>query len=175
MRSFQRLSLVLLLLVVGCISQSGPDQTLTAKLDPILHQLDDGGAVVSARVIDLSTHRELYASNPDDRFIPASNMKLQTGSAGLDRLGANHVFKTYLALDGDDLWLIGTGDPACGDAKIAAAQNETTTTMLDRLADQLKSRGTTHIKGNLNFYDGVFDDEWVNQTWSRRVLTEWDY
>src|SRR5256885_727110 len=173
MRSFQRLSLVLLLLVVGCISQSGPDQTLTAKLDPILHQLDDGGAVVSARVIDLSTHRELYASNPDDRFIPASNMKLQTGSAGLDRLGANHVFKTYLAFDGDDLWLIGTGDPACGDAKVEAQYGRTTTSMLDDFVHSLKARGVTKIKGTFYFYDGAFDGELVEHTWSKDFLTDW--
>src|SRR5438034_9844291 len=79
----------LILFASACASQRGPDESLGAKLDPIVHQLDGGGAIVSARVIDLSTHRELYASNPDDPVIPASNMKLQTSSAGLDRLGPN--------------------------------------------------------------------------------------
>src|SRR4051794_24727231 len=151
----------LILFASACTSQRGPDPTLTATLDPMVHQLDVGGAIVSARVIDLSTHRELYASNPDDPVIPASNMKLQTGSAGLDRLGASHVFKTYLAMDGDDLWLIGTGDPACGDAKIEAQYGRTTASMLDDFADALKAKGLTNIKGNLYFYDGAFDTELV--------------
>jgi D-alanyl-D-alanine carboxypeptidase/D-alanyl-D-alanine-endopeptidase (penicillin-binding protein 4) len=100
-------------------------------------------------------------------------MKLQTSSAGLDRLGPDHVFKTYLAMDGDDLWLIGTGDPACGDSKIEAKYGRTTMSMLDDWAAALKARGVTNIKGNLYFYDGAFDTELTEHTWSKGFLTDW--
>ena len=154
MKRLFHFSITCILLVLGCASQhreapttAGQDETLRAKLDPILHQLDDTGALVSARIIDLPNHRELYATRPDEPFTPASNMKLQTSSAGLDRLGPDHLFKTYLAMDGDDLWLIGTGDPGCGDAKIEAKYGRTTTSMLDDWSAALKARGITQIKG----------------------------
>src|SRR5947209_5754942 len=128
MKPILRLLILTILVVIGCApvhrevpkSTTRPGANLTATVDPILHQLDHTGAIVSARVIDLATGQELYATRADEPFTPASNMKLQTAAAALDLLGAEHVFQTYVAMDGDDLWLIGTGDPACGDSKIAA-------------------------------------------------------
>ncbi len=175
-----RLSLLFLLLIAGCTVHHAvtpqpelPDAALTAKLEPILHQLDAGGAFVSARVVDLSNHRELYATSPDEPVAPASNMKLQTGSAGLDLLGAGHIFRTYLATDGDDLWLIGTGDPSCGDSHIEAKYYRKTTSMLDDWSEALKARGVTQIKGKLYFYDGAFDDDRVEKSWGTSFLTDW--
>jgi D-alanyl-D-alanine carboxypeptidase/D-alanyl-D-alanine-endopeptidase (penicillin-binding protein 4) len=182
MKHHIRFALGLLLLSVGCTFQNRPAPTTTtcptstalaAKLDPILHQLDSSGAIVSARVVDLSNDTELYATHPDDPFTPASNMKLQTGSAALDLLGPDHLFKTYLAMDGDDLWLIGTGDPACGDPDIEAKHDRRPTSMLDDWAEALKAKGITNIKGNLYFYDGAFDAMIVEPSWGKGELTEW--
>ena len=91
----------------------------------------------------------------------------------MDRFGPDHLFKTYLALDGDDLWLIGTGDPACGDTNIEKKYGRKTTSMLDDWADALKKRGVTQIKGNLYFYDGTFEDQRVEPSWGRSELIEW--
>jgi len=167
------------LLFVGCTSQqpskpvTPPPIDLAPTLDPIVHQLDSSGAIVSARILDLETGKELYYVRPDEPMIPASNMKLQTTAAAVDRFGPDHVFKTYLAMDEDDLWLIGTGDPSCGDAKIEAKYGRKTTSMLDDWADALKKRGITQIKGKLLFYDGTFDTELVEHSWSKSFLTDW--
>ena len=150
-----------------------PNPALATTLDPILHQLDSSGAIVSARIVDLSNGEELYSIQPDAPFTPASNMKLQTGSAALDLLGPDHIFKTYLAMDGDDLWLIGTGDPGCGDPDIEAKVGRKPTSMLDDWANALKAKGVTNIKGNLYFYDGAFDAETVEPSWGKGELTEW--
>src|SRR5262245_46009924 len=145
-----RFSFVLLLgaLLCGCRSQEATDSKLAAHLDPVLHSFDDSGAIYAARVVDLSSGRELYSYRADEPMIPASNGKLANGAAALDRFGPDHKFKTYLAIGGDDLWLIGTGDPGCGDDKIAAKYGGNTTTMLDEFSAALKARGITHIKGN---------------------------
>src|SRR4051812_27954582 len=176
-RTRQLAAVFTLCLLIGCRSQDVQTRTLQAKLapklDPLVHQLDSTGATVSVRVLDLETNRELYASSPDEPFIPASNMKLQTSSAGLDRLGPDHVFKTYLAMDGDDLWLIGTGDPACGDSKIEAQDGRKTTSMLDDFSEALTKRGVTQIKGKLFFYDGAFEAQTVSPGWSKGYLTDW--
>ena len=146
---------------------------LAARLRPLLHRLDSARAVVAARVIELPSGRELYAERADEAVIPASNMKLPVSAAVLDRFGPDHELKTYLAVDGDDLWLIGTGDPATGDPGIAKKRNEKPTAMLDRWAAALRARGVTAVNGNLYYYDGAFDDERVHPTWSRSFLTDW--
>jgi len=145
----------------------------TARLREVLHRLDETKAVVSARVIELPGGRELYADNCDSAVIPASNLKLSVSAAVLDRFGPEHGLMTYLAIDGDDLWLIGTGDPATGDPKIAEKHGEKPTTMLDRWAEALRGRGVRGIKGNLYYDDHAFDDVRVHPTWSRSFLTDW--
>ena len=174
-RDFVRITLALVfaLLSSACIHERGPDKTLAAKIDPILHQLDDTGAIVSARIVDPTSGRELYATKPDEPVMPASNMKLQTASAGLDRLGPDHVFKTYLAMDGDDLWLVGTGDPACGDSRLEQKYGRKTMSMLDDWSEALKARGISQIKGKLYFYDGAFDSQTISPNWSKGYLTDY--
>src|SRR4051794_24264959 len=159
MKSTLRISAIVCLLFCAsaCRSHHGPDEKLSSKLNPLLHQLDNTGAIVSARIIELSSKRELFATRAEEPFTPASNMKLQTSSAGLDRLGPDHVFKTYLAMDVDDLWLIGTGDPACGDSRLEQKYGRKTISMLDDWSEALKARGISQIKGKLCFYDGAFD------------------
>jgi D-alanyl-D-alanine carboxypeptidase/D-alanyl-D-alanine-endopeptidase (penicillin-binding protein 4) len=149
------------------------DPRLAARLDPILHTLDSNGAVFAARVIDLSTGRELYAHDIDRSMMPASNGKLANTASALEHFGPTHTFPTYLAIDGDDLWLIGTGDPGCGDENIATKHHSKTTAMLDEWADALRARGITRVKGKLYFADGIFDDQWISPTWSRGYLTDW--
>lgn len=149
------------------------DPRLAAKLEPILHSLDNVGAVYAARVIELPGGRELYVHNSDLPVMPASNGKLANDASALDHFGPNHTFKTYLAIDGDDLWLIGTGDPGCGDPEIALKHKSKPTAMLDQFSEAVKAHGVTHVKGHLYFYDGCFDDQWISPTWSRSYLTDW--
>ena len=151
---------------------SQTDKAFADRMGEVLHRLDAKGALVSARVIDMSG-RVLFAERDQELFIPASNMKLPVSAAALDRFGPAHEFRTVLALDGDDLWLIGTGDPATGDPTIAKARGEKPTTMLDRWADALKARGVTKIAGHLYFYDGAFESLQIHPTWSRGYLTDW--
>lgn len=146
---------------------------LPEKLDAIFRRLDVPGAVIAARVVDLGNGKELYARNADRPVMPASNGKLANDASGLDHFGPSHVFPTYLAVDHNDLWLIGTGDPAPGDPDIAASHGAKTTTLLDHWAEALRAHGIRRISGRLYFYDGVFDDQWVSPTWYRAYLTDW--
>ena len=116
------------------------DPKLSAKLNEVLRRGQTDRAKYTARVIDLQSGRELYAVDSDAPFMPASNGKLAVSAATLDFFGSDHVFKTWLAIDGDDLWLIGTGDPGVGDNAIAKKSGGTTMTVLDEWADALKRR-----------------------------------
>ena len=150
------------------------DTSLAAKLGTLLHSKRDTGAIVSARFIDADTGQVIYETpNADYPFKPASNMKLLIGSTGLDFFGPGHTFKTYLAQDGDDLWIIGTGDPGTGDPKIAKKYGGDPTTLLDQWADALKARGVTEIKGDLVYDDRAFDDFHLCPSWPTDNLLHW--
>jgi D-alanyl-D-alanine carboxypeptidase/D-alanyl-D-alanine-endopeptidase (penicillin-binding protein 4) len=165
-RAYGALGLALLLLG-GCVA---PERRLAGRLDEILTRLDDTGAIVAARVIELPERRELYARDADAPFTPASNMKVPVGAALLDTFGLEHTFKTYLAVDGDDLWIIGTGDPALGDPRIAQRNGTTATGVFDAWARALRERGITRIAGDLVYYDGALETQWLHPTWGDSVL-----
>jgi D-alanyl-D-alanine carboxypeptidase/D-alanyl-D-alanine-endopeptidase (penicillin-binding protein 4) len=163
------------LLGTGCAAPGvRHDPQLTAQLDPVLDRLASKGAVVYARVIELPNRRELYGRNIDKPCTPASNFKLLTSAAGLDMFGADYKVRTYLAMDGDDLRLVGTGDPGTGDPRLAKAAGGTAVTMLDAWAKELERRGIRRIKGDLVYYDGAFE-RWpqVHPTWPGSWLLHW--
>ena len=159
------------LFIVGCLTpQAGHDPALTKRLDSTLTRLSSTGATVSARVVTLPERRELYARDSDVPFTPASNMKLPNSATGLAMFGPDHTFKTYLALDGNDLWVIGTGDPGIGDPRLARRHSTTPTAVFDAWADLLAQRGLTQIPGNLYYYDGALDNEWIHPSWGDDAL-----
>lgn len=83
---------------------------LAASLEEILARVQDD-AQVSVHVRDLRTQHVLFDYFGDTPLAPASNQKLLTGSAALDLLGADYTFATRVARDGNDLYLVGEGDP----------------------------------------------------------------
>ena len=108
---------------------------------------------------------ELGADTP---MIPASNMKVLTTAAALDRLGPAFVFRTALAVrraDGRvEVAAVGDGDPAFGDAEYLNRFGWTPTTVFDAWARALREEGITRID-RLSVDDSVFDRERVHPTW----------
>jgi len=155
----RRLAALLLIgLLAGCSSRpAAQPQTLENRLDQVLNRNGATGAIFSGRVIDLQTGIELYSRNSNRPMMPASNMKLFITAAALDFLGADYRFKTYLALDGEDLWVIGTGDPATGDPRMAKAAGKKPTAIFDPWAEALQQRGVTRI-ASVIYYDRALDD-----------------
>jgi D-alanyl-D-alanine carboxypeptidase/D-alanyl-D-alanine-endopeptidase (penicillin-binding protein 4) len=167
-----RFLFVVSLLLVGCNNQAQQEK-LDKQLNSVLHQLDSTGAIVGARVIREGDGKQLYATRDEDSFIPASNMKLLATAAAVDRWDGDHTFKTYLAMEGQDLWLIGTGDPGVGDPQIAKKRGGSTVTVLQQWTDALKSRGITHIAGKLLYFDGAFEPKQIHPTWNKADLVNW--
>lgn len=168
------LTVSLLVGLAGCsATQTIHDPVLCSQLGEILNRNADTGAMISARVVDLASGTELYASNEDVAVMPASNMKLVTSSTGLDLLGPDYKFETYLARDGDDLWIIGTGDPAVGDNPLAKRRGGTTMTVFDDWVKALKQKGINHVSGDLVYYEGAFDAYHFHDTWDHDDLVHW--
>ncbi len=169
------LCVIALSLSAGCsLTETRDDGRLAARLDEVLTRLSADGAVVHARVIELPGGREIYERNSEKSCTPASNFKILTSAAGLDLLGAGFRAKTWLAMDGDDLWLIGTGDPGTGDPRLAKAAGRTPLTMLDDWADALQRRGIRTIKGDLIYDDSSLErDPRVHPSWPKSWLRFW--
>jgi D-alanyl-D-alanine carboxypeptidase/D-alanyl-D-alanine-endopeptidase (penicillin-binding protein 4) len=172
--SISPLLLLVLGLVAGCTS-APPDavstsSNLASRLDPLV---GDGRASVSLRVIEFPSRRELYAHEVDRPMMPASNMKLVTSATALDTFGPEQVFQPRLALAGDDLYLIGTGDPGLGDPTILEWSKRKPVDDFEGFAKTLQARGLTHIKGNLYYDDRTFDDQRLAPQWNKSFREFW--
>ncbi|GJM26285.1 MAG: peptidase M15 [Phycisphaerae bacterium] len=168
------LTACLLIGFAGCsATRLAHDPVLCSQLDDILNRHADKGAMLTARVIDLESGTELFASNENTPVMPASNMKLVISSAGLDLLGADYKFETHLARDGNDVWIIGTGNPAVGDSPLAKRRGETTMTVFDDWVKALKQNGINRITGDLVYYEGAFDAYKFHDSWDHDDLVHW--
>lgn len=134
---------------------------------------DRRDAMLVARVVDLQTGEELFAENPDEAVVPASNGKLAISAAALDLFGPYHTFKTYLIVNGDDLWIVGTGDPGTGDPKIAEKYGRQVTSVFDDWANALRRRGLSRVRGNLYYWDRAFDEQWLHPNWKKSFHVDW--
>lgn len=82
----------------------------------------------------LNNAQNLYSRDADKYFIPASNLKLLTTAAALQKLGANFRFRTSIyGTDNGLLRLVGRGDPSLTDVQLTG------------LARQLKLTGVRQL------------------------------
>jgi len=137
---------------------------------------------IGVRVVSLGPRRTrstpdrqiVYEQNAQEPFKPASNQKLITTAAALTVLPPDFTYRTILARRGDDLVIIGSGDPSIGDPRIAKAAGESITTLFHRWADRLEADGIKTVKGGLLFDDFVFDQEHVHPSWrDQHNLEKW--
>jgi len=105
----------------------------------------------------------LAAAHDDTPLAPASTLKLLTGAAALSALGPDHRFVTRVVRRGDDLYLVGGGDPVLstpGYAQLLHSRIRTRrdpVTDLATLADAVAATGVTSVR-NLIADDSHADD-----------------
>jgi D-alanyl-D-alanine carboxypeptidase/D-alanyl-D-alanine-endopeptidase (penicillin-binding protein 4) len=81
-------------------------------------------AAVSVHVRDLASDTVLFDYQGDVPLNPASNNKLLTTSAALHLLGPDHRFTTRVLRAGDDLIVVGEGDPTLDHVALAALADD---------------------------------------------------
>ncbi|HEX7382607.1 MAG TPA: D-alanyl-D-alanine carboxypeptidase/D-alanyl-D-alanine-endopeptidase [Nevskiaceae bacterium] len=136
--------LPLILVLAAVVAALLPLASSAMALDG-LQRMAQGGAAVSALVVDLETGKSVASLNPTLRLTPASVTKLLVAAASLRRWNAWHQFDTQLLIDGPvrgwqlngNLILKGGGDPSLTGGDLWA------------LVAQLKSAGIRTIDGNL--------------------------
>jgi serine-type D-Ala-D-Ala carboxypeptidase/endopeptidase (penicillin-binding protein 4) len=151
-------------------------EELRARLREILSKPEFAASRMTAKIASLDTGRVLFEQDADKWMQPASNMKLYTVAAALDRLGPDYRFVTSVyaparpdasgAIRGD-LIIYGRGDPSyatrfnpSGDADYYRAINE--------LASNIANAGVRRVEGDLVGDESYFSGSAIPAGW------EWD-
>ena len=187
----------LLVLLAACTSDSGGGSGASgttvptgARLTPqigalppdvleIMTRDDDDAAHWSARVVNMDTGEDVLSLWADDLMVMGSNMKLYTMGTALDVLGPDDQITTPVHKVGDDLILIGEGDPVMGgrnaspdgplgyslppqfDANgLPGAKPAPGNPLagLDDLAQQVAASGVTSVSGDVLVDTRLFED-----------------
>lgn len=137
----------------------------------------------SCLVVDQGS-RQLFALRADDELVPASNMKLITMTAVLDKLGPATRFVTTVTASSPpsggvvagDLYLVGGGDPLLRTPAYAASFpfGDPVFTSLSQLAAEVRSAGITQVKGSVIGDDSRYDNVRGVPTWNPVYQAEGD-
>ena len=169
-----RRKIVCLLVLLSCGQVCGAARKEPSKaITDMIAKAQRGKAVLSAHFCDAETGRTLFAHNADLPMIPASNMKLVTSAAATDRLGAQFAYQTVFALLGDDLVVIGSGDPLTGQSQEMRESSDEIFAIFAALQEKLAARNIKTIAGDLLIDDTIFDDVRFHSSWPVAQANRW--
>jgi serine-type D-Ala-D-Ala carboxypeptidase/endopeptidase (penicillin-binding protein 4) len=141
---------------------------LAGDIDLVLQDKELSRAAIGIDIVRLNGGTEdftpLYQHEAATPLVPASNLKVITTSAALDKLGPDFKFRTQLVYHDGDLALIGDGDPTLGDAELLKKVGWDVTTVFKTWADGLVQRQFTHARDVL-VDDSVFDQQFIHPNW----------
>jgi D-alanyl-D-alanine carboxypeptidase/D-alanyl-D-alanine-endopeptidase (penicillin-binding protein 4) len=148
-----------------------PAAGVRSRLDAVLKPYE-GKGTIGVVVRRLDDGRELYAHEADTPLKPASVMKLFTTAAALDRFGPTFKLETRVYLDGDELLIVGGGDPGFGDQRLAEQHGRAHLGELADWAAQLKARGVTSLS-KIAIDDSIFEQTRRNPGWTDDQADRW--
>jgi D-alanyl-D-alanine carboxypeptidase/D-alanyl-D-alanine-endopeptidase (penicillin-binding protein 4) len=146
---------------------------LRARISEILRNPELASAQMAVKIASLDTGRTLFEENAAKLLHPASNMKIYTVSAALDRLSPDFRFKTSVyALAGPDaagtirgdLIIYGRGDPSFA----ASFNNGDYYKAIDDFAARIAAAGVRRVEGNIVGDESYFTGPHLGYGW------EWD-
>jgi serine-type D-Ala-D-Ala carboxypeptidase/endopeptidase (penicillin-binding protein 4) len=158
---------------------------LDKRIDKILAASEARRGSWGIEVIELDSGKLLYERDADHLFIPASNMKIFTTAAALEKLGPEYTVRTTVesdaAPDADgrvaSLYLVGRGDPNLGVRTFPYTYHglaQPAERFIQDLADQVKARGVREVDGTLVADDSYFLWEPFAPNWAADDL-QWGY
>lgn len=149
-------------LFAQAVASRKPTTTGSAEaIEKILQRGALHGCSVGLHVVSLESGRTLLEHNAGRLLIPASNAKLLTTAAALQVLGPDYQFCTTIGTRGNDLVVVGGGDPAIG----GRFTHGEATAYFKRWAGKLRERGFAEFAGDLVLDDSFFDATLVHPRW----------
>src|SRR5688500_821036 len=187
----KRIALILLITLVSRVLVSAQatatapaanaPKTLTelqTRISEVLAKPELAPAMVGVKVTSLDTGRVLFEENAAKLLRPASNMKLYTVAAALDKLSPDYRFKTSVyastrptasGVIRGDLTIYGRGDPSFA----ARFNNGDYFKAINDLAARIAGAGVKRVEGDLVGDESYFVGpkygagwEWEDLTWS---------
>lgn len=148
------------------------EASLGSAVDKILSEASQKNVQYSIHIIDARSGRTLYGRNANQPMTPASNMKLVTTAAALHYLGPDYVYQTTIAVRGNTLVIIGSGDPLLGDRITDTQNGRKPDWIFEDIAEVLIQNDVNNIK-DIIVDTAVFDDEPVHPNWPASELNRW--
>ena len=154
----------------GAAPTRDPRGALRQFLDTLVDAPEFRSAQWGILVVDPARAETLYTRNADKLFMPASNMKLLTGTTALVQLGAQYRWSTSMSSRGTvrdgmlvgDLVVQGNGDPSLS----AHMQKGDALAPMRAMADSLRAHGITRVRGRLLAAASPFTDAPLGYGWS---------
>lgn len=153
-------------------------EELRARITEVLQKPELEAAIVGIKAVSLDTGRTLFEENAGKLLRPASNMKIYTVAAALDRLSPDYRFNTsvYAAARPDaagilhgDLTIYGRGDPSIA----ARFSNGDYFLRINELASQIAAAGVKRVEGDLIGDETYFIGPKYGSGWSWEDLQWW--
>ena len=152
---------------------------LTEDIRPLLQDKAFAKSEIGVEILSLGEKPEdakvLFRHNSDIPLMPASNLKLVTTSAALEKLGPTFKFRTVLvrrpSAAGDDLIIIGDGDPTFGDGEAMKRIGWDITSAYQQWIDLLKKQNVTAIH-DVCVDDSIFDQGFYHPDWDPKQYLE---
>lgn len=165
-QSPRRSALVPLGLGLFGLAAAAHGQSLDARIDALLGNPQLKNAQVGISIVEITPKGAvpLYSHNAALPLPPASCTKLLTTSAAFEKYGPKGAFNTQFYRVGEDLLIVGSGDPAFCDAKLFARADWPVTHVFDAWAEQLRKLNI-HAYRDLLVDDRVFDQECIHPDW----------
>ena len=171
MKKSRRLYLPLFLFMLYFSFPASIYAQLSHEIETIIESSRASNAFWAVQVRD-SRGNLIQNLNGDKLMRPASNLKIVTSGALLNRLGPEFYFETILFGRGeqiDNIWvgdlvIKGAGDPSI-DGNFF---NDDPMYVFEKWVNALQSKGISRIDGDIFGFDGLFDDVPYPRGW------EWD-
>jgi len=166
------MSLTILLAALASTQASGQAaEGLGGQLRAQLAKLP-ADAQVGLVVTDLAVGQPCFVWQPDRPLRPASVMKLLVTAAALDHFGPDFAFKTRMFRQGQELWVVGSGDPGLGDARLAERHGRRPDHIFNDLAAALKTAGCDRLD-KIVLDDGIFEPLGRHPDWPSDQAASW--
>ena len=159
------------------------DARLADRLNTLLSDPSLGDGRRNTCLIVRQGARLVFERDPSKSLIPASNLKIVTGSVALTRLGPATRIETPVVarmrpvngvVDGP-LWLVGSGDPLLAtDDYTEFVPNKPVHTRFEDLAQAVADAGVREVRGGIVGDESRYDTQRYIPTWRRGYITDGD-
>ncbi len=139
--------------------------TLEEQLRAALEPSPEPGATCGAVVVDIQTGKTILDVNGDEVLVPASNAKVFSLAAAIDILGPTFEFRTLVAIRGNDLIVVGDGDPSFADPEGAGKPEDPVAVFFDGWAQRLREKGVEVVTGDLVIDESIFEPARDHPRW----------